>query len=859
MGIKAGLRTSVAMVAITLAVVGTALYPAASAQAQTRARSHAQTPRQQIASASATIKKIGDSRFARGQHGHVLTILNRAERALRGRHSACSILAASDALVSKLQLPSTWKRGRVPRATIKRPIGLLRAAERNLMRTAGRLCAAAPKQTTHLASHHGGSGFIPLPPPVEGPEQGEGPPLPLGQFNPPKTIGGQAALGADLQAQARRSSGPIATAASDPLNFFQNSDVGIPPAQASPQEPTTAEGHNVVWYTGNSSDGLSTNAGRTFTLFNPSTLLPDNGLPFCCDQVVSYSPQRNLFVWVMQYWCGAGSSKPATNNCTKAGTTSNRIRIAVASPESLIANASHPGAAWTYWDITPQTFGQPPGSWFDRSDMSVNIWNMQWSVDVLRANQGVSSLLTRVSLADLANRGTISISYITNANQRIGVAQGLNSTTSYYVGDDSLSEDQIWSYAAFSNTMFRHDIDHSSVPNQASSIKGTDGGDWYDRYPIFGGQVDSATVSGNTLYTAQGTGRDYCTANCGSNSPTLKQELPQPAVFTARYNINSWADVGERWIWNPTLAFGWPALQTDGAGEVGLVFRASSANANPQPVAGFLTPSEQFVFAEPAGLPHETGDYYSLRPGRTNRSFVMTAQTVETDSSGNPQMHWQYIEYGHGPSPYVAPPNVQIAAPANQASFIQGTSVIYSANVSDPIDGTLPNAAIVWTEDGATIGTGPMIHHVENVLGSHTITIKAINGDGKSTSRSITITVNAKPPPPVVITAPPNVAIAAPANGSTPFCKSLSAPAAVQFTATASDPNSPPESLSYSWTDSINGGTPSQVSTQLSPLLSLSCVQGAQADTTTHQLTLTATNSSGKSSSAQVEVTTHLG
>ncbi|HEY5430338.1 MAG TPA: PKD domain-containing protein [Solirubrobacteraceae bacterium] len=198
-------------------------------------------------------------------------------------------------------------------------------------------------------------------------------------------------------------------------------------------------------------------------------------------------------------------------------------------------------------------------------------------------------------------------------------------------------------------------------------------------------------------------------------------------MFTARYNTNSWPDIRERWIWNPTLAFGWPALQTDGAGDVGLVFRSSAENQNAQPVAGFLTPSEQFVFAEPAGLPHETGDYYSLRPGRTSKSFVMTAQTVETNASGGSEMHWEYVEYGHGPSPYVAPRML----------------------------GWSP--AILWTEDGSVIGTGPTIHHTENTVGSHTITVKATNGDGKSASQSITIVVTA----PVVTILGPNVAITA--------------------------------------------------------------------------------------------------
>jgi len=93
-------------------------------------------------------------------------------------------------------------------------------------------------------------------------------------------------------------------------------------------------------------------------------------------------------------------------------------------------------------------------------------------------------------------------------------------------------------------------------------------------------------------------------------------------------------------------ALAWPALQTNKAGEVGIALRASPANSNAQPVAGFLTPDEQFVLALPAGLPHETGDYYSLRPGLTSKSFSMTAQTVQNDPTGV-TMHWNYLEYGH--------------------------------------------------------------------------------------------------------------------------------------------------------------------------------------------------------------------
>jgi hypothetical protein len=827
----------IATVAITIALVGALIAPAAGAK-------RSPSPNQRIASATGSAQKISSSRFARGRRRGLLAAARRAKRLTRGRHSACSVLASADAVVAILQLPSTWRNRRVPRSAIRGSVRLLNAAERTLLRRSGNRCAKPPKTTRRMTGHKGGSGFKPLPPPKEEPEQGEGPPIPRGEFRAIKTIGRQAGLGADLHSGSLSGAlRPIASAASDPLSFFRNADVGIPPAQASPQEPTTAEGGNVVWYTGNSSVALSTDAGRTFTTFKPSNILPDSGLPFCCDQLVSYSPQANLFVWVMQYWCATGSSNPATNLCTKAGTGSNRIRIAVASPAGLRSHAANPGAAWTYWDITPQTFGQPPGAWFDRSDLGLNLWNMNWTADILRGKSGVASLMARVSLSDLANRGTIQVVYATDQKQRMTVAQGLNSSTTYYVGSNSLSQQRIWSWSAFSRTMFRHDPNHSSVPNVNSAAKGTDGSNYYDRYGIFPGAVESATVSGNTLYSAQGTGRQTCTANCGSGqSPTLKTIFSEPSVFISKYDVNSWNNVGERWIWNPTLAFGWPALQTDGAGEVGLVFRAAADNQNPQPVAGFLTPAEQFVFAEPAGQPHETGDYYSLRPGRTFQSFVMTAQTVE---SGN--MHWQYVEYGHGPSPYVSPPSVSIVSPKNLTAFTAGTTANYFANVSDPVDGTLPNSAIVWTEDGSFIGSGPSISHVERSIGTHVIKVTATNGDGKSASASITISVDATPSGlKIAITSPPDQSTF---DGTlnrrlNQYCSS------VQFTSSATGSQG---TFSYTWVDVKDQGTPQQVSTQASPSLNL-CAPNQRGSSSTHDLTVTVADGTN-TASASVHVT----
>lgn len=725
------------------------------------------TPKTDIVRAIRLVSEIRPSHFARGQQRVVLAAGTAAVRLLHRGHTACGALAGADRLLSLLELPTTWAHHHVPVKVVKAPVGLLRAAEKQLIRQAGARCAAPMKMTKVIRPLHGGRGFKPLPPPTEEAEQGTEPRIPVGHFRPLKVIGKPSAFGSGPfqgstggGSPAERSRAGTARGPAGPgqLAFFRFADVGNP-GWSGVQEPTAAIGGNVVWYTGNPSVALSTNAGRTFRMLNPWTFLPDSGLPFCCDQVVSYSPQYNIFVWVMQYWCAAGTSNPANNDCRAAGTGANRVRIAVASPQALIADAANPGAAWTYWDITPQLFGQPATAWFDRSDLSVNIWNANWTVDIIRGHPGTGILLARISLQQLASRGTITVGYITDG-PRMAPAEGPQTTT-YFVGAESFSQEKIWSWAPFSGTLFRHDINHTTVPIYNAAMTGTDNGDWYDRYGIFPGEVESATVSGNTLYAAQGTGRSYCVANCSdpNQPPTLRQVFTHPAVFISKYDVNRWNEVGERWLWNPTIGAGFPALQTDGAGDVGIVFRAAPSGQNPQPIAGLLTLSEQFVLALPAGLPYEAGDYYSLRPGRTPHSFVMTAQTVQ-DDNGTINMHWQYIEYGTGQPPFELPPTVRVISPKNGALLTQGTGVTYRATVTDPLDGTLPSAAIVWREDGTEIGTGTTITNTEKVLGVHKVTVTATNAEGKSATASIKIEVVGAPPGPI------NVNITSPADGS---------------------------------------------------------------------------------------------
>lgn len=260
------------------------------------------TPRTEIIRAAGLVLKIRASYFARGHRRVVIASARSAARLARGRHGSCGVLAGADALLNVLEVPTTWARHRVPAPVVRAPIGLLRSAERLLLRQAGARCARHMKMTKSVRPRKGGK-FTPLKSPARENDQHAGRPTPVGRFRPVKAIGGQAGFGAGPFGRGSlRVSAGSAVPASDRLAFFRFADVGLG-CCGSPQEPTAAIGGNVVWYTANDEVGLSTDAGRTFRLFRPSTLLKDSGLPFCCDQQVSYSPQYNIFVWVIQYWC----------------------------------------------------------------------------------------------------------------------------------------------------------------------------------------------------------------------------------------------------------------------------------------------------------------------------------------------------------------------------------------------------------------------------------------------------------------------------------------------------------------------------------------------------------------------------
>jgi subtilisin family serine protease len=188
------------------------------------------------------------------------------------------------------------------------------------------------------------------------------------------------------------------------------------------------------------------------------------------------------------------------------------------------------------------------------------------------------------------------------------------------------------------------------------------------------------------------------------------------------------------------------------------------------------------------------------------------------------------------PTPATPPPNqaptAAITAPAVGTSVVQGTSVSFAGTGSDPEQGALTGAALVWTSSlNGAIGTGTAFATTTLAVGTHTITLTAKDAQGATGTATRTVTVTAPPPP----NQAPTATITAPAAGT-----SVVQGTSVSVAGTGSDPEDGALSgASLVWTSSLDGAIGTGTSFATTTL-----------SVGTHTLTLTAKDAQGATGTA---------
>ena len=163
-----------------------------------------------------------------------------------------------------------------------------------------------------------------------------------------------------------------------------------------PPDPaaSVANSAGMVLQTDNTVLDISKDGGNSFPIqINPSSVFTAADGGICCDQVVIYDPNTDLFFWLLQY---NGTAAPASNPKGPGGP--NRLRIAFAHPADLKNNPN----GWSWFDLTQAQLNSQSG--LDYPDLAISSKYIWISVDSSLSSSGSSGLaVTRFSLTDITN------------------------------------------------------------------------------------------------------------------------------------------------------------------------------------------------------------------------------------------------------------------------------------------------------------------------------------------------------------------------------------------------------------------------------------------------------------------------
>ncbi len=469
-----------------------------------------------------------------------------------------------------------------------------------------------------------------------------------------------------------------------------------------PPDPSVAgaDASDVVLMSYNTAIDVSRDGGKTFTRvplvgtagsYDPSdpsrnALFPQDDGGVCCDQVLTYLPDRGIYVWLLQYWWQANTNGP------------NRLRIAWATPAAIKADFLH---AWTWVDLTSAGFGIGIEG-LDYPDLAFSDNYVFVGVDhVINQPGGMQNgkvysnrhIFARLSLNDIvdANVPTVGYSYVNPTYPNLIQNHIVQSSRDamYFGALPNTSSISLFTWPDNSNSVGVVSTPISSFNPTGSSHTSLapDGANW-NAAPsnILGAvRVDPFVLCDNCnppryIYMA------FSAATNGAGRP-------YPYVRVVKLDANGAARINESDIWNDTFAFSTPALNTNsslGRDEVALSLALGGNGNYGDNAVGFLgdfvvypttdSDTTQAVYnrdkdgnkiLDAGGNPTfgtRFGDYYSVRdsvgpatPNGRGTGYSTAAYAVKTLRTGSAcydvgcraLMH--YVQFGRPSDLYPAP------------------------------------------------------------------------------------------------------------------------------------------------------------------------------------------------------------
>jgi hypothetical protein len=348
--------------------------------------------------------------------------------------------------------------------------------------------------------------------------------------------------------------------------------------------------------------------GLTVRRIDPTTVFSAplaGGL--CCDQVVIYVPTIERFVWYMQYVPSASGE--------------GAFRLAVATPANIRTNFQ---TAWTYWDFTSADFGEA-GRDLDYPDLAYTATFLVGTTNVV--NRG--RVLFRIDLKQLAAGGTIDYDYVPSSALPVSryhyshLAQH-GGDTAFLAGHVDTATIEVLSAPDSAGYTF-HTVAVAKWPEGIYSSVGLDGTNWLNT-PWADDEISGATRTGNHLWLAW-------TATAGQGAAG-GFTFPNAHVRVVAIDVTTWKTSSEMQVWNPDYAFGYPSLDTNAAGEVGIIVGWGGKGNNANTAEGIIGDFVVWYHNGSELTPDRFGDYITIRrAGATNTEFAAFGYYTVKDSS----------------------------------------------------------------------------------------------------------------------------------------------------------------------------------------------------------------------------------